>query len=102
MKAMGQKLLNNEAEFDKKAKHCNTPPVDSGLPSVTTKRKRSSKPVSRVLYPGNRRGGDHLSSPDVTIRVKRPTRGQAGRPSVPLFGLAPDGVYPTDWSPSRW
>src|SRR3972149_6348654 len=26
----------------------------------------------------------------------RPTRGQAGRPYVPLFGLAPDGVCPTD------
>jgi hypothetical protein len=66
------------------------------------KGKRSSKPVSRVLYPGNSRGGDHLSSPDVTTRVKRPTRGQARRPFVPLFGLAPDGVYPADWSPSRW
>ena len=27
---------------------------------------------------------------------------EAGRPFVPLFGLAPDGVYPADWSPSRW
>ena len=49
MKAIGQKLLSKEAEIDKKAKHC-TPSVDSGLPSVTTQRGRSSKPVSRVLY----------------------------------------------------
>jgi len=27
---------------------------------------------------------------------------QAGRPFVPLFGLAPDGVYPADRSPGRW
>jgi hypothetical protein len=63
---------------------------------------RSSKPVSRVLYSECVRSGDHLSSPDVTIRVKRPTRGQAGHPVVPLFGLAPGGVYSADWSPSRW
>ncbi len=50
MKAMAQKLLSNEAKIDKKAKYCGTPSVDSGLPSVTTQRQRSSKPVSRVLY----------------------------------------------------
>ncbi len=61
-----------------------------------------SKPVSRVLYPSQVKDGDHLSSPSVTGRVKRPTRGQAGRPYVPLFGLAPDGVCPAGWSPSRW
>ena len=36
--------------------------------------------------------GDHLSRPPVTGRLKRPTRGRAGRPLIPLFGLAPDGV----------
>ena len=41
-------------------------------------------------------------SPDVTIRFKRPTRELAGRPSVPLFGLAPDGVFPAGQSPDRW
>jgi len=41
-------------------------------------------------------------SPDVTIRFKRPTRELAGRPSVPLFGLAPDGVFPAGRSPDRW
>ena len=50
MKAIGQKLLSKEAEIDKKAKYYSTPSVDSGLPSVTTQRRRSSKPVSRVLY----------------------------------------------------
>jgi len=43
--------------------------------------KGSSKPVSRVLYPAFQRGGGHLSSPDVTTRVKRPTRGR-GRASL--------------------
>ena len=27
---------------------------------------------------------------------------QAGHPFVPLFGLAPDGVYLAGWSPNRW
>jgi len=27
---------------------------------------------------------------------------RAGRPFVPLFGLAPDGVCPADRSPGRW
>jgi len=67
-----------------------------------TKVTRPSKPVSRVLCPDHSQSGDHLSSPDVAIRVKRPTRGQARRPFVPLFGLAPDGVYPADRSPGRW
>ena len=51
----------------------------------------SSKPVSRVLYPDFSRDGDHLSSPDVTIGVKRPTRGR-GRASL----------YPSIWSCSGW
>ncbi len=67
-----------------------------------TKVNRPSKPVSRVLYPDHSQSGDHLSSPDVANRVKRPTRGQARRPFVPLFGLAPDGVYPADRSPGHW
>jgi len=27
---------------------------------------------------------------------------QARQPIIPLFGLAPDGVYPAGWSPNRW
>ena len=41
-------------------------------------KKGLSKPVSRILYPSQVKDGDHLSSPDVTIGVMRPTRGQAG------------------------
>ena len=73
--------------------------------------EQTYKPSS-VPRPG--RGGDHPSSPDVTIGVKRPTRGS--RPSTLnlsqspetsggcalLFGLAPDGVCPVNWSPSCW
>ncbi len=37
---------------------------------------------------------DHSSSPDVTVRIKRPTRGfRRTTLKLPLFGLAPDGVY---------
>jgi hypothetical protein len=44
------------------------------LPHTSPEKKFwASKPVSRVLY--SIRSGDHPSSPDVTIRVKRPTRG---------------------------
>jgi len=62
--------------------------------------KQTCKPSS-VSFPCGK-DGSHLSSPDVTTKVMRPTRGQAGRPYVPLFGLAPDGVYPADRSPGRW
>ncbi len=51
----------------------------------------SSKPISRILYPSQVKDGDHLSRPDVTIGIKRPTRGQ-GRASL----------YPPIWSCSRW
>ena len=44
-------------------------------------RPRPSRPVSRVLCPDLSRGGGHLSSPDVTIGLKRPTRG-TGRASL--------------------
>ena len=39
-------------------------------------------------------GNDHSSSPDVATRIKRPTR-EFGRTTLklPLFGLAPGGVY---------
>ena len=74
--------------------------------------KQTCKPSS---VPRQSRGGDHLSGMTVARHLKRPTRGQAvpppnldlaeskaGRPYVLLFGLAPDGVCPADWSPSRW
>jgi len=53
----------------------------------------SSRPVSRVLCPLEA-DGNHLSSPAVTGRFMQPTRG-LGRASfsVPLFGLALDGVF---------
>jgi len=38
----------------------------------------------------------------VARHLQRPTRGQAGRPCVLLFGLAPRGVCPADRSPGRW
>jgi len=53
--------------------------------------------ISRVLFPkavlGTVWNDDHSSSPDVTVKFKRPTRG-FGRTTLklPLFGLAPDGV----------
>ena len=62
---------------------------------------RSSRPISRVLYPPQA-DGDHLSSPDVTIGVMRPTRGHVRAPFVPLFGLAPGGVCTAGRSPGRW
>lgn len=52
-----------------------------------------SKSVSRILFPGREgRGGDHSSSPNVTVRVERPTRrlsAPRGRDSdgQPLFSL---------------
>ena len=49
-------------------------------PTPGTNKNRSSKPISRVLSSETNRSGDHLSSPNVTIRVKRPTLGQAGHP----------------------
>ena len=45
-------------------------------------------------------GDSHSSGTHVAVRLKRPTRGHAraarrgARPLVPLFGLAPGGVYP--------
>src|SRR5262249_59121036 len=57
-----------------------------------------SGPVSRILCLV--RGGDHSSGPEVALGLEQPTRGcpargGAGRaPCIPLFGLAPHGVYP--------
>ena len=63
----------------------------------------SSGSISRVLSP-HRSGADgHLSWASVTRNLMRPTREQVGRPCVPLFGLAPDGVCPASQSPDcRW
>jgi hypothetical protein len=57
----------------------------------------SEQAVSRVLFPEavtRFRDNGHSSSLDVAIEIKRPTR-EPGRatPYVPLFGLAPGGVY---------
>lgn len=73
--------------------------------------EQTCKPSS---VPRSYRDGDHPSSPDVAIRVKRPTRGP--RPSTldlpqspktlerpaHLFGLAPGGVCPASQSPGCW
>src|SRR5215813_9107612 len=56
-----------------------------------------SGPVSRILCLV--RGRDHSSGPEVALGLEQPTRGcpargGAGRaPCIPLFGLAPHGVY---------
>ena len=57
----------------------------------------SEQAVSRVLFPEavtRFRDNGHSSSLDVAIEIERPTR-EPGRttPYVPLFGLAPGGVY---------
>src|SRR5262249_25567333 len=57
-----------------------------------------SGPISRILCLV--RGRDHSSGPEVALGLEQPTRGcpargGAGRaPCIPLFGLAPHGVYP--------
>ena len=51
--------------------------------------KEAYKPSS---VPAQHAGGDHLSSPAVADEVMLPTRGRAGRPILPLLGIAPDGV----------
>ena len=43
--------------------------------------------------------GGHLSSPAVADGVERPTRGRVQARIVPLFGLAPGGVYQRPASP---
>jgi len=94
--------------FSAKGQHSRQPsvlysrfrPLYGGDSTLREEVKQTCKPSS-VLRSSVRSGG-HSSSPDVAIRVKRPTRGQAERPYVPLFGLAPDGVCPADQSPGRW
>ncbi len=59
---------------------------------------RSKQAVSRILFSErvtHLRSDDHSSRMPVTRHLKRPTRG-LGRAAryVPLFGLAPGGVYP--------
>ena len=57
--------------------------------------------ISRVLC--RLRGGDHLSGPAITRRLKRRNpEGSAGSFIPSLFGLAPGGVYLADRSPGRW
>jgi hypothetical protein len=58
------------------------------------------RPIRRVLCIRLRRTGGHLSRPDVTGGLKRPTRGRSRTlpprrvGAVLLFGLAPGGVCP--------
>ena len=60
-------------------------------------------PVSRILSAGLLRQDGHSSGPNITARLKRPTRRlwraeparASGEPETPsLFGLAPCGVCP--------
>ena len=63
----------------------------------------ASKPVSRVLYPDFSRGGDHPSSLNIAIEVKRPTRGL--RPStlnLPRSLETWEQLSPLIWSCSKW
>ena len=67
--------------------------------------ENAGRPVSRVLYPPVADGG-HLSSPDAVYPHRPVVSGQRCRwgraanpgtsrtPMVPLFGLAPGGVWP--------
>ena len=55
---------------------------------------RLSKPVSRVLYlPVLAGNGDHLSGPDVTIGLKRPTRGQTRLLYPPIRSCSGWGLH---------
>src|SRR4249919_3961301 len=60
-------------------------------------------PVSRILSAGLLQQDGHSSGPNITVRLKRPTRRlwrteparTSGEPEIPsLFGLAPCGVCP--------
>ena len=54
-----------------------------------------SWPVSRVLYPARKQGGNHLSSPAVTRRLLRPTWGtESEQPSTQRSAPV--------WPCSRW
>ena len=53
----------------------------------------ASRPVRRILFGTLRSVGGHPSRPAVTRRLQRPTRGLTGGSTLPLLGLAPDGVY---------
>jgi hypothetical protein len=69
---------------------------------VKYEKSGSSKPVSRVLYP------DIVGVVTIYLAPMLPSGSSdqpgdwTGHPFVPLFGLAPDGVCPAGWSPSRW
>src|SRR5471032_3073953 len=53
----------------------------------------ASRPVRRILFGTLRSVGGHPSRPAITRRLQRPTRGRSGGTTLPLLGLAPDGVY---------
>jgi hypothetical protein len=61
-------------------------------------RMRSKQAISRILFSEaitRRRNDDHSSRMPIARHLKRPTQG-LGRAArcIPLFGLAPGGVYP--------
>ena len=51
-----------------------------------------SRPVSRVLFRGKPRGGEHSSRTHVAVRLQRAIPGGLGGPVASLFALAPGGV----------
>ena len=53
----------------------------------------ASRPVRRILFGTLRSVGGHPSRPAIARRLQRPTRGRSGGTTLPLLGLAPDGVY---------
>jgi hypothetical protein len=53
----------------------------------------ASRPVRRILFGTLRSVGGHPSRPAIARRLQRPTRGLTGGTTLPLLGLAPDGVY---------
>ena len=53
----------------------------------------ASRPIRRILFGTLRSVGGHPSRPAVARRLQRPTRGRSGGTTLPLLGLAPDGVY---------
>src|SRR5690242_6120142 len=73
------------------------------IPGATRWGRRTSRPVSRIVYPARAPGDGHPSRPAVAGRLERSTRRhRTGRPRSPardgrcrssLLDLAPGGVY---------
>jgi hypothetical protein len=65
----------------------------NGIGLLRCDRVVASRPVRRILFGTLRSVGGHPSRPAITRRLQRPTRGLTGGTTLPLLGLAPDGVY---------